>query len=464
MPDQKTYSKLSPKKIYFTAALLCLLLFILFNSNLRHGSSVDTIPNTALPLSILKEGNVNLNEYRTLLDNSKNTLEAGFIFGAIQIRGEDIISSYPIGASLLAIPFYFIADISGNLSSWHDYRVAAKISSSAMVALSASFLFLSLAQLTAYKPALIITLLYGAGTSMWSIVSQDLWQHGPGIMCLSAAIFCLLRLKNKPESRCLPLLISLALSFSVVCRLLNAIPAALIAFHMLVRHRNNLIYFILPAAVIAGSLLWFNISTYGSITGGYDAIYTSQWHGWRNLQSTGLYSTPIIYGLSSILFSPNKGLLIYSPYLIYAFTAIIWILWRQCTLFSLILIGWVLCILVLLAKNTLWWGGTAFGPRYLSEILLPLSLLLAVGWQAITKYQLSRVAFIALAALSISIQMVGAYRSPCGWADAPTWADHHPERHWDWSDSQIERCLRQGVVNGPENFELLKYTPEQEDF
>lgn len=464
MSDQKAQSNHASRKTYFTAALLSLLFFILFNSNLRHGNSVDTIPNTALPVSILKERNFDLNEFQQLLDNSKNTLGAGLTFGAIQMRGEDIISSYPVGASLLAIPFYFIADITGNLNTWHDYRVAAKISASAMVAISASLLFLSLVQLTAYAPALIITLLYGAGTSMWSIISQDLWQHGPGIMCLSAAICCLLHLRNKPESRWLPLIISLALSLSVVCRLLNAVPATLIALHMLARHRNKLIYFIPPAAVIGIGLICFNLNTYGTVTGGYDAIYTSQWHGWRDLQSTGLYSTPLFYGLSSILFSPSKGLLTYSPYLLYAFAAVIWILWRQRTLFSVLLISWVILLLLLLAKHTFWWGGTAFGPRYLSEILLPLSFLLAIGWQAMTKYRLSRTVFAVLAAISISIQMIGVYRSPCGWADTPVWADHHPERHWDWKDSEIERCLRQGVVNAPGNFELLKYSPEQEDF
>lgn len=460
--DQANRNNLTNVNIY-TAVLLCLGLFILYNANLRHGSGVDTIPTTLIPASIINEKNFTLDEFRSLLENERNTLKAAHIFGVVQTQNNSLVSSYPVGAAILATPFYYASQKAGKLKTWHHYRLTAKIAASMMTALSAAFLFLSLLNFTSYKSALLLTIFYGAGTCLWPTISQDLWQHGPGILCLSAALFLIFQLQYN-ESKLIGLLIGTLLATAVICRLLNVIPAVILSLYVMKQYRPIMVSLAIPAALLAIWLTYLNISTYGSLTGGYEAIYTSQWHGWRNLTTTGAYTTPFFYGLASILLSPSKGILVYSPYLIFGFAAVVIGLTfriKQQTL-SFALSVWILCLVALLAKNSLWWGGTAFGSRYLSGALLPLTLLIAIAWPLLTRTKLLLASFLALGFLSIFIQSIGAFYSPCGWAETPAYADHKPERHWDWQDSEIERCIKQGVESGPKAFDLLNHDPNQD--
>jgi hypothetical protein len=447
----------------FTAFMVAFGLFALYNANLRHGSGVDSIPATLIPASIINEQNFNLDEFEPLLNNEKGTLKAAYIFGVIQTQHGELVSSYPIGAAILATPFYYAAQKAGKLKTWHHYRLIAKIAASSMTAISAAFLFLSLLNFTSYKPALLLTIFYGAGTCLWPTISQDLWQHGPGILCLSAALFLICHLRYN-ESKLIGALIGALLGMAVISRLLNIIPAVILSLYVLKQHRSIMVSLAIPAALLAAWLTYFNITIYNSITGGYEAIYTSQWHGWRKLTTTGAYTTPIFYGLGGILISPSKGLLIYSPYLIFSFAALIVVLSKDTTQRSLALALsiWIIFSTALLAKNSLWWGGTAFGSRYLSEALLPLTILIAIAWPRLFKMKVVLACFICLGVISILIQSIGAFYYPCGWAKDPVSADHQPHRHWDWQDSEIKRCINQGLDQGPKAFNLIRHNPNQD--
>ena len=49
----------------------------------------------------------------------------------------------------------------------------------------------------------------------------------------------------------------------------------------------------------------------------------------------------------------------------------------------------------------------------------------------------------ALAILwGMGVQAIGAFLYPSGWNAAPADVDIHHERLWDWSDSELTRCLR----------------------
>lgn len=453
-------------KYYSWALFLAVGLFLLYNSNLRHGSGVDTLPSTALPISFIKEANIDLDEFKDIWDNSRNSLSAGLAFGAIQHRNDQLLSSYPIGNAILATPYFFLADYFNLLNEWHDYRVVAKLASSSMVAATAAILFLCMLNWCPPKPSLLIATLFGAATSMWPIISQDLWQHGPGMLCLITAIMLILKLESNQHTG-LAIAAGSILAMAVVCRFLNAIPAVLLALYLVLTHKRTpflLIGFLTPALISAMGLIYFNLAVYGNLTGGYEAIYSSQWHGWRELTTTSTYSTPLLYGLGSILISPSKGLLIYSPYLLFSFFAIIWCMLQRPSPLVFILVTWSLLSILLLAKNTLWWGGTAFGSRYLAETLIPLSLLLSMAWGAISKSRTVLLIFYVLGIFSISVQAIGAYRSPCGWAETPKFADHYPERHWDWTDTQIARCFKNGLQENVTPFEIFNRKPGETDF
>lgn len=449
---------------YWAAGLLLLILFCLYNLNFRHGSGVDTVSTTVLPVSIIREGNFDLDEFRALLSTNTNALDASLIyFGGIQERDGHLVTSYPLGAAILAVPFFWIADQMNYLHEWHHYRVVGKIAASFMVALSAVFVFLTLRLSLSRNAAWFIALLFGLGTSAWPISSQELWQHGPGTLCLSVSVYALVRLAAAPTQR-LAFSAGLFLGLAVLCRLLNVIPVAALSGFILIHHRKYAVAFFAPLVAIAIPLALYNVTTYGHLSGGYDAIYQSKWHAWRGLNSTNTYSHPLLRGLADMLVSPSRGLFIYSPFLVPAYVAALFFLIRPQLPLQRYLALWVILMSIVLAKNVLWWGGASFGPRYLSETCVALAILTGGLWPLLARRKLFCITFVTSGLIAISINGIGAFFAPCGWADEPTSIDNYPERLWSWRDPEIIRCAKFGVYNGPKSPEILRYRSGDVDF
>jgi hypothetical protein len=330
------------------------------------------------------------------------------------------------------------------------------LSAALMTALSAAILYLCLRLYAPYRESLIVIAFYALGTTAWSVVSQEQWQHASSMLCLSIALYSLGLMEIKPSAR-LAFLAGLALALAVSCRSLNVIPAVALSLFLLCRHRSFILVYTLPLLLIACLLIYYNLTRFDSISGGYSAIYSSKWHAWRSLTPETAYTTPLLKGLLGILISPSKGLFIYSPFLIFSLIAIPYLFRRSDFPLFPYLIIWIVGISALLAKNTLWWGGTAYGPRYFSEALLPLSLIIAASWPLFRQYRLLAVGFLLLGGISVLIHLSGAFLAPCGWADEPVWSDMKPERHWDWSDPEILRCINRALDEGPLEMEILNY-------
>ena len=226
----------------YPALVVGVVLFIAYNATFRHGNTPDTIPTTVMPVSILREGNLDLDEFRPLLSTQTEALKVSFVFGALQERNGHLLSSYPMGTAFLAAPVYALAVSIGYLDSWHHYRVVGKVAASLLTALSAVFLFLSLRSLVAPAHALALTFLYGLGTAAWPIVSQELWQHGAGMLCLSIALYGCTLLERR-SSRSAAFVVGGFLALAVTCRLLNALPALALSAFVLVRHRSQALPF-----------------------------------------------------------------------------------------------------------------------------------------------------------------------------------------------------------------------------
>ena len=93
--------------------------------------------------------------------------------------------------------------------------------------------------------------------------------------------------------------------------------------------------------------------------------------------------------------------------------------------------------------------------RFDREALLPLTLVLAWLWPWLAARRWVRAGFGIAVAASFGIQIVGAFFAPCAWYATPVVVDRQLERLWDWSDTQIERCLAEGLRDGPRPFVFL---------
>ena len=365
------------------------------------------------------------------------------------------MSSYPIGAAVLAVPVFAVPVWMGWLQTWRAYRLTGKIAASLMVALSAGFLFLAGAAVSDRRSALVAAVAYGLATNAWTVASQALWQHGPGMLCLSLALLAAVRLERGAGAPA-ALAMGAALGLAFTCRSLNAIPGAALGLFVALRHRKQLLPFALPLAAAVTWQLGYNLSTFGEIRGGYDAIYQSDAHGWRGLDLDNVFSHPLGRGLAGILVSPSKGLLVFTPYMAFALAALVPVAAARLFPLGRYLALWIALILIALSRNRMWWGGASYGPRYLCEALTALTLVLAWSWPRIAARRWLRAAFAASLAVSVATQLVGAFFTPCGWHAKPVSVDREEWRLWDWGDPHVLRCLAVGLRLGPAPFEFLE--------
>jgi hypothetical protein len=425
----------------------------LYGANQRELGLADTIPATLLPASILRDGDLVLDEFRPLFrersPDGSSTLEKQLEYTrAIRPVGGKLRSSYPVGAAILSVPVYALPTALGMLVDFDDYRAAAKLSASLLTALSAGFVFLALRHFVAGSGLALLTAVYALGSSVWVVASQALWQHGPALFCLSLATWAALRVAERPSARdaCV---VSAAAAFAVVCRPQDAVGAACIAGYALYSRPRAWPFLALPGLVVCALLLAYNLSVFGTVTGGYAGLYDAPAHAFRHLDVDSVFTLPLGEGLAGLLVSPGKGLFVYSPVFALSLVALPLVALRPGQVLARALLVWVAVTLYALGKNRLWWGGTSYGPRYMTEFALPFTLALALAWKEIEGRAGLRAAAFALASYGVLVQALGSITWECGWHHSPGWIDYRLERLWDYRDPEILRCAEVLAEEGP---------------
>ena len=156
-------------------------------------TSYDSRWSIHTAMSILTEGDTDLDEYRgAVIKDTDYSLE--------EVNGH-LYSIFPIGVSLIAVPFVFLIDEGADqlLKFDLDAYIAGTVPGgmevfigSVVVTMTAVVLYwiarLSLDQ----KYSLLVVLIFAFGTSAWSTASRGLWQHGPTMLMLSIALYLLL--------------------------------------------------------------------------------------------------------------------------------------------------------------------------------------------------------------------------------------------------------------------------------
>jgi hypothetical protein len=167
----------------------------------------DTLPARYLPLSLLREGDFDLNEFPFLY--------AQGIPYYLRHLNNRYVSNSPVGPAIAALPFHLMPALGAVHSTDRLIEELEKLAAASMVALSACLLYLVLRRLAIQRLALFLTLMYALGTSSFSVSSQALWQHGPSQLALTTGLYSLVRGCE------VPVWIGLAgfsLAFAVLCR------------------------------------------------------------------------------------------------------------------------------------------------------------------------------------------------------------------------------------------------------
>jgi hypothetical protein len=219
---------------------------------------------------------------------------------------------------------------------------------------------------------------------------------------------------------------------------------------------------------VAGAV--YNLWLFGNLVGGAPTR-TQYWV--EELGTAGMFSGSLLAGLAGLTISPSRGIFIFSPVMIVAILGAVRV-WRTpvderamdrrdtLLLARYASIG-ALAILLTYSKFIVWWGGHGYGPRYLTDAMPFVGLLLAFGFlprkglidNSAPSRRTPPAAAIALLVCSVAVQAVGAFCWPSPW----TLSGNPPYRYrlWNWRDNEIASCLRAGPRFDPAGRRLLGY-------
>jgi hypothetical protein len=278
----------------------------------------------------------------------------------------------------------------------------------------------------------VTTVIFALGTTMWSTASRGLWQHGPLVMMLVAAMLLLVRGRQRPS---LVQYASIPLALAFVIRPTAALPIAAISAYVLIRHREWFVRYALYGTAIA--ILWI---VYNRHELGVPVAPQYYWPG--RVAASGT----ILEAMLGNLVSPARGLFVYSPVLLLAFSGFALALrHRNERLLTLCFGGIVVLHWLIVSRFPHWWAGHSYGPRFMTDIVPFLMYFVAFNFEALgalsgLRLWAARSCIVVLAAASMIIHGIGALSTePYQWNHMPTDIDAEPARLWDWRDPPFVR-------------------------
>lgn len=424
------------------------LIFIIYSVNFRLIGSGDTVPASLLPFSILENNNLYFDQFISFFHNPPNTL---YFFTE---QNGHYLSFFPIVTPILVTPLYIIPYIFLKLIHYPIdmynpgfslvVAIMEKSSASVIAALSGVFVFLSLKELINKKTAIIGTMVYAFATNTWTIGSQGLWQHGMVELLLSMIIYFVVVNERKEENRNFTYLGILSGLF-IFNRPPDSVLLLPVLFYTIYSAKPKVIRYFCSLLLASLPFLLYNFYYFGDIFGGYN----------NNLNILTLKPETLIHFIG-LLISPSRGLFVYSPILLLSvlgYLKVSRIVNKRIKIF-LFIFGFSIILNILVYSSFWhWWAGWSYGPRFLTG-MLPILIIFTglylndyINFNMINKKKILSICIILILLIwSIFVQIVGVFYYPSGGWDANPNVDLHPERLWDWKDTQIMRSFNAGIA------------------
>jgi len=441
-----------PRWLLAVGVFLVLLVAYLINGDILPGN--DSKSNTFLPVSVLNEGNLSFTpaempfmfrwkiqsrpgakarlasfnhlqwdqvvDGRTLRDHYRaGTLavhhEMYYIVPSMKDGKPDrsvCVNTFGPGAGLCALPVSAVlhvatGDLGRNLKTlWYGAKFVAAV----LVAASGALIFLTACEFVGWGKALAVALAYGLGTCVWSTSSQALWQHGPNEFFLALGTLLLVRIDRGKRNA---VLCGLAYACAVACRPTSVIVVFAVGVYLVITHRRFVLPYVLGALPVALLLAGHNAYYFGSpftfgqgLAGGDVAMYKT---GSPDLWRLPFISAEFWQAMAGLLVSPSRGLLVYSPIMLFAFwgLAVVWrrreyAAFRPLTVALAGLLGIAFCWFD-------WWGGWCYGYRPIVDTMPIFALLLIPVADAVFRRRWLMGVAAALLVWSIFVQVLGAW-------------------------------------------------------
>jgi hypothetical protein len=331
-------------------------------------------------------------------------------------------SAFPLGPSLLAWPLF----VPARFLSADRPATLDRIGSFAALLLAVACVYFVLQIARRLDPPFSpywVALIYGLGSSHWLVSSSALWQHGPGELWVLGALERLLDRETRVDRRLAAA--GAAIALAVATRPSLVVSAFVFFLLALWMYRREAGAAVLGAAAIALPVLYYHLSTYGSVLGAYGA------------QTHAIGVRPFLVASRNamlLLASPSRGVLWFEPVVLFTLGAAFLSVVRRRTATLLAGVSGFALLLFLYANHDPWWGGHSVGPRYLTDALP--WWVLALSSLGASRSKPFQAIVVSLAALGALASFTGTTKWAGYWNSGPS-VDDYPERLETFDDSQL---------------------------
>lgn len=365
-------------------------------------------------LSLLNEGNFDLDEYRNYgLEES---------YAAIRMENH-YFNYFPYGISILITPIVSVLNLFFKEALFFKYHAhLEKLCASILILFSLSILYKLSTYFLSNRMAAILVFVIGLGTPLLSSGSRALWQHSGSVLLLSLA---LLLLVSKKQTKVSITFLGVILVFAYVVRPTNIIPLIFISFFVFYLYPVQRLNYLSSILISFCIFFLINYSTFGEIFHPY-------------YQSNRLSFDWDVFRIALLgnLFSPNRGIFIWSPVLLIIFlTFFISIRYK---IIALLCVSIIILHSLAISMFPHWWGGHSVGPRFFTDIIPFFVLILSLVWKKFRKNHLFTLTFLILATISMSIHISASFSKRTQlWNIRGGDVNEFPERIWDWNKPQF---------------------------
>lgn len=387
------------QRIWLAWLLIALFLYGLTTRSPVSNSNSDPELTLVVSQAVLEHGTIYLDEYQDRLVLSRDFAGYRATNNILEQNGH-YFNYFPMMPSLLAVPFVAAArELGLDMTLYADNDATQNVLSGLTVVLVFGLLFLVGRCYVSEWVSLGLALVFVLGTGLISTLGTAFWTHNLSVPIFLLIVWLLARYEAGDAVTIHPYVLGLLIFLAYACR---ASAAAFI-----------LPLFLYLALRVATPL--FSVSTFHPILQQFKKTWPTihppladllkvafisaaclvLFFLWSRLE-TG-YWLPAYFSverfqvtrpdpwtaLAGLLFSPGRGLFVYSPFLLVILLVALWLspLVKQHRLLVLILF-WVGLHLFINIRAVGWWGGASYGARLLVDVLPAWFLLAVWGWRA----------------------------------------------------------------------------------
>ena len=447
----------------FIIFLICTLVYLANNQTMGAG---DTYPNSLLAFNLLQNHTLDFDVFRNTSQCPLGAKSCYYFFEGINGH---LTSLYPIGTAILTFPIYMVLFIIVkilhfgaplDITSVHFeyYRnVCEKMAATIVTSLTVVIFYICSRIKFSPSVSRLSTFIFAFATNTWMTSSQALWQHGASNLVVILVVFCLIQV-NRSSDRIkirYMVLVGIGCGFLPGIRPTSTVFSVVAIIYSLSIYRNYAKFIFIPSVLAYIPCLIWNIYYFGNLSGGYSVAFDTP---------------PYIFTLSHFIaaslgtfISPSKGLLIFSPVILYSFLGLNIVFRKNSGRDEKMITFMAIASAILLFSYCFyfwWWGGASCGPRFTTDVLPILCFIIGYYLDYLKNlstsspnYRFKLLTLISLILFSFFVQFINV-SSYIGsnWFFIPYSAEMNKKlgRLWQFRDNQIERAAK---------YTLHKYVP-----